>query len=61
MGGLKMGGAWDWSAMKRCDAPTFRDSSNECATPQATAVNEWLTDVGWPTTSRVDGISLQQS
>jgi hypothetical protein len=60
MGGLRIGGAWDWSATNR-DTAMLGDSSNVCTTPTATGESEWLTDVGWPTTSCVDGMVLQQS
>jgi hypothetical protein len=59
LGGLRIGGGWDWSAIRRVEDATLKDSSRGCTIPTATPAKEWLAEMGWPTTSRVDGIALQ--
>jgi len=60
-GKFKFGGACDWSAMTRAEAVISTDSSNASTNPRTTRAIEVLTDVGWPITTRVVGIILQQS
>jgi len=47
--------------MRRADIAMLRDSPMGRTTPNTTTAMEWLADVGWPTTTRVEGMVLQQS
>jgi len=47
--------------MRRADAVSFGDSINGSTDPKATSPNDAVADVGWPTSTCVVGIVLQQS
>jgi len=58
---MKSGGAWDGSVMARADAVRVEDSMNSSASPRISGEKAMLADVGWPTSTRADGMLLQQS
>jgi len=60
-GGLEIGGEWDWSEMRRVEVVTVGDSMNSPASPSATGENAPAADVGWPISTCVVAIVLQQS
>lgn len=60
-GGLKIGGAWDWSMIRCEDVVVLGDTMNCPTIPTATGAREMETEVGWPTSACVVGMVLQQS
>lgn len=61
LGGPKIGGACDWSVTRRADVVMLGRPMNGSTSPKATCANGMETDVGWPTSTVVIGIVLQQS
>ena len=61
VGGLGRGGSWECSAIMRAEKLTVIGIATACSIPKTTGASEMLADVGWPITTRVVGIVLQQS
>ena len=61
VGGLESGGSCECSAIMWPEKLTVEDIATACSIPKTTGANEMLADVGWPITTRVVGIVLQQS
>ena len=60
-GGLTFGGAWDCSVVMRAVVVVVGNPMSGSRSARATYANGMVADVGWPTSTCVDGIVLQQS
>jgi hypothetical protein len=61
VGELESGGSWECSAIMGLEELIATGRSTALTIPKMTGANEMLADVGWPITTRVVGMVLQQS